>query len=247
MEYPKLNSLYKREGCGPYDEKRNRYVSDLEMKPRKSALIIGEYACDEFAAIHTWTVTEKVDGTNIRIIFDRDRPGLVGFHGRTINSSIPTLLLAYLQETFTWEKIDKVFMGATKVILFGEGSGGKIQARGCYSKCANFILFDVVIDEWWMERYNVENIAQTLEIPVVNLLDNSNGTNVWNRDQIVDFVKSKPKSNIAEVQELEMEGIVARSYPLMMFRKRPVLSEDPLIHADYHIPIMFKLKCKDFE
>jgi hypothetical protein len=68
MMYPKVNSLFKREGCGAWDAVNNRYVCDVNKKPRTSPLIIGDYACPEFESINRWQIDEKVDGTNIRIM-----------------------------------------------------------------------------------------------------------------------------------------------------------------------------------
>ncbi len=51
--------------------------------------------------------------------------------------------------------------------------------------------------------------------------------------EVVEYVKSHPISYVAEDRSLVMEGIIARSYPLMLFRQRKV-------------PIMFKLKVRDF-
>jgi hypothetical protein len=244
MEYPKINSLYKREGCGEFDETKKRYICDLEKRPRKSAIIEGEYACEEFKAINKWTVTEKVDGTNVRIIFQR--PALdrtvckLDFRGRTDNAQFPTFLFTYLQETFTLQKMDEIFKDSNYVILFGEGYGPKIQSGGYYRKDPSFILFDIYCSGWWFTRDSVAEVAQSLGIDHVPLLytpiDKGFPPAIspyWTTEKIVEYVKSKPKSKIATVQEYEMEGIVARSEPQMLFRKGG--------------PIMFKLKCKDFE
>jgi ATP-dependent RNA circularization protein (DNA/RNA ligase family) len=238
MEYPKINSLYKREGCGPYDESKKRYECDLEKKPRKSPLIEGEYACPEFASINSWTVTEKVDGTNVRIILERIQTteGSVSnldFRGRTNNAQFPTFLFTYLQKTFTKEKMDEVFNKSNYVTLFGESYGPKIQTGGYYRKDASFILFDVYVSGWWLTREGVAEVAEKLGIDCVPLIQPSDSRYVWKLQELVEFVKCKPKSIIAQVQEHEMEGIIARSEPQMMFRKGG--------------PIMFKLKCEDFK
>lgn len=233
MEYPKINSLYKRYGCGPYDEEKHRYVSDLEKKPRKNAIIEGEYACPEFAAINTWSVTEKVDGTNVRIILDRNNENRISLRGRTDNASFPTFLLDYLQNTFTWEKMDEVFKESSYAILFGEGYGPKIQSGGYYRKDASFILFDAYVSGWWLTLEGVSEVADKLGIERVPLIDVPRCHRiVWTTEEIVQYVKMMPVSQIAQVQRNVMEGIVARSEPQMMFRKGG--------------PIMFKLKVKDF-
>lgn len=239
LEYPKINSLYKREGCGPYDEEKHRYECDIQKKTRKSALILGDYACEEFRNITQWTVTEKVDGTNIRIMYERDQElgtSSLRFGGRTSNAQIPADLYAHLQDTFTLEKMASIFPEAQSVCLYGEGYGPKIQSGGYYSADMSFILFDAVINGWWLTRISVLEIAQLLKIEEVPLLCDEFLTDfnktLWTTHEIEEYIKMEPVSKVAKVQSHAMEGIVARSEPLMLFRSG--------------LPIMFKLKCKDF-
>lgn len=65
MEYPKINSLYKRNGWY-FDEKEKRSC-DPSRQPLRQSLIIGDFACPEFASINKWQIDEKIDGTNVRI------------------------------------------------------------------------------------------------------------------------------------------------------------------------------------
>lgn len=235
MLYPKLNSLYKREGCGPFDETKKRYKSDLEKKPRKSPLIIGDYACPEFEAINRWTVTEKVDGTNVRIVLDRsteneNNTGRLSFQGRTNNAQFPCFLLDYLQKTFKYEEVAEVFKESNYTVLFGEGYGHKIQAGGYYRNDPSFILFDVYCSGWWLEREAVQEVANQLGVDSVLSIDFYTDP-IWTTKEIEEYVRSQPYSLIANGKRV-MEGVVARAAPLMMFRKGG--------------PIMFKLKCDDF-
>lgn len=226
MEYPKINSLYKRQEYAAKEPGR-----------KHNPLIIGDFACDEFASVLNWTITEKVDGTNIRIIFDRSKEGYVDIRGRTDRAQIPPHLLKYLQETFTWQKLDEAFKESNYTVLFGEGYGPKIQSGGYYRKDASFILFDVYCSGWWMKRQGVFEAACKLEIDPVPLIMNegfvNRGTSVtpyWTVEEIYRYVKSKPQSVFSE-EDHEMEGVVARSEPLMLFRDGK--------------PVMFKLKCCD--
>jgi ATP-dependent RNA circularization protein (DNA/RNA ligase family) len=233
MLYPKLHSLYKREG---FD------FPETGVKPKHGKLLIGEYTCPEFEAIQKWSVTEKVDGTNVRIIFDKTdkREGAVHhvtYGGRTDNAQMPTFLLRHLQDTFTFEKMAQVFKESNYTVLFGEGYGPKIQSGGYYRKDASFILFDVYCSGWWLDRDGVKGVAESLGIEHCKVLyqpkPKEEGTVVtpyWTTKEIVDYVSSKPDSILAQDKH-EMEGVVARSEPVMMFRKGG--------------PIMFKLKCKD--
>lgn len=227
IEYPKINSLYKREG---HDFK------ETGIKPQHGKLLVGEYSCEEFKAIDRWTVTEKIDGTNIRICMDkRTGSDIIEFGGRTKDALIPATLLTHLQKTFTYEKMHEIFQGSTFVVLFGEGYGPKIQNGSYYRKEQGFVLFDIFCSGWWLNRSAVEDVASELRMPCVPLLHSPDHQYLWKKDDIVKFVQGKYLSDLAlntTGESHEMEGIVARSEPLMMFRKGG--------------PIMFKLKCKDF-
>lgn len=205
MKYPKINTIWKRD------------------KDNKFNIIEGDFSKPEFEAIRLWDITEKIDGTNIRVMYEN---GGVTFGGRTDNAQIPAHLFTHLQNTFTIDKMYKVF-GADTVTLFGEGYGPKIQkGGGLYRKDAGFILFDVVVGDWWLNRSNVEEIALNLDIKCVELI----GTMCY--DDAVNYVQSSPTSLEAD-QIKTMEGIVARSNPLMLFRNGN--------------PIMWKLKDRDFK
>lgn len=139
----------------------------------KGKMIRGEWTTPElkYLADNCWEFTEKVDGTNIRIGFD---PYLhpdehVQFAGRSDNAVLPKPLLAWLEEKFT-EYPYHVFDPAARVILFGEGYGPKIQSGGNYREDQSFVLFDVKIGDWWLQRADVEDIAHKLELDVVPVI-----------------------------------------------------------------------------
>ncbi len=204
MKYPKIKTLWKR------DEK-------------KWNIIPGDYSCEEFKNVQKWHVTEKVDGTNIRIMWNGTS---VIFGGRTDNAQIPCYLLENLQKIFTVDKIQSVF-GDSDVILFGEGYGPKIQkGGGLYCKDPSFILFDVFIGNWWIKQEDLQGIADDLGIKRVPIVG------IMTEKEIEEYVKNSPESICAE-QKRESEGVMCRSEPLMLFRNKR--------------PIMFKLKVKDYE
>lgn len=224
MEYVKIHSLWKRAGWY-FDEDAKHNPKQQEGR---QSFIEGDYAVEGFGNIKEWDVEEKVDGTNIRIIYDGHT---VQFGGRTCRAQLPCHLLDYLQKEFTLEKMASVFpceMGDTfpQVVMFGEGYGPKIQAcGGNYRKTPGFILFDVKVGSWWLKREDVEDIAINLGIPMCPQLGK------MTTEEIVEFVKSNPFSRCSEFPQV-MEGVIARSSPLMLFRNG--------------LPVMFKLKCKDF-
>ncbi len=208
MKYPKINTIWKRD------------------ESNKFRIIEGDFSKKEFANIKDWHITEKIDGTNIRVSFENNA---VRFDGRTDEAQIPAHLYEALQRIFTVSTMQDTFNDPVpcKLILFGEGYGAKIQkGGGLYRKDAGFILFDVWIDGWWLERDSVMDIAEKLKIKYVPELG------VMDYITACDLVKRHMKSVVAE-EERNIEGIVARSYPLMLFRDGT--------------PIMWKIKVRDFD
>jgi hypothetical protein len=142
-EYHKIHSIFKR------DPKTNKFTS--------------EFARPEFEYLqyNTWNFSEKIDGTNIRVIYDAEIH-IVNFAGRTNNAVIPSSLLGRLLSLFSAEKLHETFDGKS-VILYGEGCGPKIQ-NGGYRPFQDFILFDIRIGRWYLEQPAIADIADKLEI-----------------------------------------------------------------------------------
>ncbi len=220
----------------------------FERHPKTKKILQDKFCCPEFESISRWLVTEKINGTNIRIHYSKEAKK-VTFGGRTDNAQIPAKLYTYLSEKFTFEHIEECFMDAKEVMIFGEGFGNNIQCNpgakfSMYGEDVKFNMFDIWVDGWWIKPFTSQVIAGLLRCPNVPYLHRENDEQFWTVEQIIDFVKSKPES---ERGNGVMEGIVAKSFPQMMFRDPPMVSSDPLLYADYHIPITFKLKVRDFE
>ena len=114
-EYHKIHSIFKRD-------------------PQTNKFLMGQYSLPEieYLANNEWRFDEKIDGTNIRVMFNGDS---VEFGGRTSNAQIPANLYKKLTELFPIDKLKAVFPpkedGALpSVCLYGEGFGAKIQKGG---------------------------------------------------------------------------------------------------------------------
>lgn len=206
MEYTKIPNIFKRETFGG------------------NKLIEGEYSTKELELLSdiTWEWTEKVDGTNVRVIWDGYR---VSFAGRTDKAQMPTHLLAKLEELFGGESKEELFeqkFGKNEVVLFGEGFGEKIQKGGDLYGPVDFILFDVFCG-MWLKRESVLDIAQNLGIKAVPTV--SFGT----LPEAVFLIKQHPHSLL---RDAEMEGIVCRPLEELMDRRGE--------------RIIVKIKCRDF-
>lgn len=185
-EYHKIETIFER------DEKTKKLI---EGKYRNATV---EYLrnCD-------WLFTEKVDGTNIRVHWDGHR---VEFAGRTDKAQIPQPLLNRLEELFGGYENEQIFeqrFGEKDVILFGEGYGGKIQNGLEYKEDTDFILFDVVINDYYQPRIAVEEIGKYFQIDCVPIV--LTGT----LQDGIDYVKSHKLSLIAK-NGAYMEGVVGR-------------------------------------
>ena len=166
-------------------------------------LILGKWRNEtvEFLKDIPWQFTEKIDGTNIRIMWDGHK---ITYGGRTERASIPAHLMNRLIELFGNEETEQLFeqtFGEKEVILFGEGYGYKIQKGGLYRSDVSFILFDVMINGNYQSREMVECAARQFNLEIVPIL--FEGT----LDDGVKYVKTKPMSTIGNAP---MEGLVAR-------------------------------------
>lgn len=149
-EYHKINSIFKR---------------DL-----KGNFIMNDWADPVFGYLkdNPWVFTEKVDGTNVRVHWDSDAKK-VTIGGRTDAAQMPLFLLERLNELFTPEKFAEF---TCPVTLYGEGYGAKIQKGGgnYIASGTDFVLFDILIGHWWLERGNVEGIGAKMGLHVVPII-----------------------------------------------------------------------------
>lgn len=158
-----------------------------------------------------WVGTEKVDGTNIRIIWDGYK---IEIKGRTDNAQFQGELYDTLSQMFLTKEMEYVFeqiFENKEVVIYGEGYGPKIQTGGSlYSDKPKFIVFDINIDGHYLKRANVLDICEKLNLDVVP--DIFLGT----IDEAKKFVSKHPSSTINEKHE--MEGLVLE-LPLEIFDK----------------------------
>lgn len=191
-------------------------IQTLFLRDDKNIIIPDQFTYPEFEYLkdNKWECTEKIDGTNIRIELDFNvhddgvREVNVNFKGRTDEATIPAHLYRRLKELFdnvNWLEVFDI-TSTTSITLYGEGYGTKIQKGGNYiSSGVDFILFDVKVDKWWLQRDAVEDIANKLNIKIVPLIG------YMTIPEAVEYVRRGFKSTIAENKDYEAEGLVLKT------------------------------------
>ena len=111
IKYPKIATLFKRDTEGTHKLMDGVYRSEMF-----------EYLKD-----NQWEFTEKIDGTNIGVVWDGHQ---VSFQGRTERAQIPADLLQVLDEMFGMTVSEELFeqvFGEKNVILFGEDTEARFS------------------------------------------------------------------------------------------------------------------------
>jgi len=209
-EYHKIQTIFKR------DEKTNF-----------KTLLYGQYSIPEFEYLkdNQWLWLEKIDGMNLRILWDGSS---VTFAGKTNKADIPKFMLEKLTSLFDSRMFKEKFYEGS-VCLYGEGYGNKIQKVGnsYISTGVNFILFDCKIGHWWMERESLVDIADYFNIDVVPII----GAGTLN--EAIEHCKAGFKSVISEDKDLNAEGLVLKpAYELFALNGHRIIT---------------KIKTKDFQ
>lgn len=152
-------------------------IKSVFKRDKNKSFIRTEYSMREFEYLknNRWVGTEKVDGTNTRVMWNGE--DLV-FGGKTDNSQMPPLLLKKLGELFKADRFMSMFPSEEnrviqEVCLYGEGYGQKIQKKMGMKYNPNgvdFVLFDIKIGHWWLSRENIENVANGFGIYAVPIV-----------------------------------------------------------------------------
>ena len=203
-EYHKIQTVFKR------DRSTNRIIE-------------GDWTIPEFEylAANLWAWSEKVDGTNIRVML---QGGRITFGGKTDAAQIPAQLVTRLNEKFLPLAGQMQAVFGCDACLYGEGYGAKIQkGGGNYRQDQDFVLFDVKIGDCWLQRADVEDVAGKLCLDVVPII--GEGT-------LHDAIAATKYGIVSTWGEFQAEGIVARPKTELKTRNG---------HR-----IITKIKCRDF-
>ena len=187
IEYQKIETLFK------FNNETKKFVKEF-YNP------IVEYLKN-----NEWLVSEKIDGTNIRVHWDGYR---VEWSGRTDKSQLPKELSDLLQEIFGESEIifEQTF-GEKDVLLFMEGYGGKIQG-GLYGGKERLIGFDIMVNNIYLDKNTIKDIFDKFNVETIKFWK------VKNLDEAINYtINYTESSEHCETRQNEIEGLVC--VPLM--------------------------------
>ena len=207
-EFPKIETLFER------DPNTHKVVLDKLKNP-------------VYETINIWEWTEKVDGTNVQLVYHPPKNSfntMVAFKGRTDNAQIPTDLITKLSALVKIEKWKEVF-GSAPAVVYGEGYGAGIQKGDGYRQDKSLIVFDIVINGYWLNHSNVVDICTKLELETVPFIGRMT-------IQEASTITMNGFDSRIPGAERKAEGLVGRTI-------------EPLFDALGH-RLIVKLKTKDF-
>lgn len=203
MEYHKIETLYERD------------LATFKVDPTK-------LKNRTYSLIKSWQFTEKIDGTNIRCIWEN---GTLKFGGKTDNAQIHADLVRWLYEHVSPLRLAEIFPD-TSAVIYGEGYGAGIQKGGLYSPTKKLIVFDVLVGgKWWLSWENTCDVANKLDLEVVPLVGE------MTLEEATAMVRAGFPSLLGN-GEMRAEGLVGRT-------------AEPLFDKKGH-RLIVKLKTKDF-
>ena len=208
MFYPKIDTLFNR--------------------GENFKVIPGEYRQEEFEYINKWLVTEKLDGTNLSLIYTNSYFG--NFRGRTENAQFNDKQRTFLSNLVQ----DRIIRGCRiandynleSLEIFGEFFGAGIQNGGKYGDM-QFRVYDMRVDEkTWLDHESVLSNCERLGLEHVPYWPDLVTT-----DDIVGLVENGFQSLVPNSM-IDSEGVVLKTpKPLYDQRGKRIIAKTK--HRDF--------------
>jgi ATP-dependent RNA circularization protein (DNA/RNA ligase family) len=198
--YPKITSPFKRTDAKSKTVNVGVWFDDY-------AKFFGENGLPFYA-------TEKVDGTNLNIVYDGNHIQYTGHTDKTVWDPEVEEWIKSKFQTPEFEQICEQLFGEHEIKLCGELIGPKIQSNFYKLEDYKFILFDIhnnTTNAWW-SREKVEQIAKELNLDIVPVIGETTDTLRGWVNYLHNY-KFISKFN----NDVEIEGFVVR--PLMEILK----------------------------
>jgi len=183
-----------------------------------------------------WIITEKIDGTNIRVILTKkdeegNRETHIGSRKLLLNPEDKSSkqFLDCLEEV-NLNKIKEYFDKVdSTVVIYGEGYGAGVQKGRIYSLKKNFRVFDIRIGEAYQDFEYVEKVCVDNQLNIVPMLGDIEEIDY---DGCVTLLGSHKETMIKEGDGGQSEGFVYKFEPVLLNK--------------YKERLIFKVKFKDF-
>lgn len=193
-EYHKIETLYERD------------AATFKVKP-------DVLKNRTYSLLKSWHWTEKVDGTNIRVIW---KDGKLTMGGKTDNAQIHADLIKWFYEHISPDSLRAAFdADVTDVVVYGEGYGAGIQkGGGDYSPIKKLIVFDILVGgKWWLNYEGVCDVAAKLNLDVVPSFGE------MTLETATELVRAGFKSKCAINIAKDAEGLVGRPLETLFDKK----------------------------
>lgn len=161
----------------------------------------------EYEYISHWQVTEKVDGTNVRLAFG-DGFGWL-FRGRSDNAVFTPaqrdFLMALCERMESNVNDTMQRYGLNEITLYGELYGPKIQSGGRYSESLGFRMFDIRInDRLWLDQDSLVANANDWGVDIVPDMG------IMSTDDIIGLCQDGFISEFSIDRSYISEGVIAK-------------------------------------
>lgn len=211
-EYPKIPGPFRR------DPKTNLLTDEWSSKELE---LLGP--------LQIWNFTEKVDGTNVRIIWDGYR---ISWQGRTDRATFSADQTAALEKIFGTPERETLFeqsFGDKPAIIYGELYGPGIQSGGVYRNDITFVGFDAYIGGMWLMTFTTAALLEDLGLESAPIL--LSGASIY---EAIELVSKGLPSLVAEAgKSATSEGLVG-TLSLGMLNRRGERISVKVKHVDFH-------------
>ena len=184
-----------------------------------------------------WILTEKINGSNIRIILtkpndDGEIEVHIGSRKLILNPDDKGSKVFFdCLDEVNLNKLRKYFKDVNStIVIYGEGYGSGIQKGSIYSHKKNFRVFDIRIGQAYQDWSFVEKVCvdnQLSLVPVYNIVD------IISYDGCVSHLNYFQETLIKEGDGGRPEGLVYKFEPVLLNK--------------YKERLLFKVKFEDFE
>ena len=222
MEKEELNDFTKYTKIGSPFKKDDKFLNKEELS--------------QYLPKGIWILTEKIDGTNIRIILtkpeeDGTRQIFVGSRKLLLNKEDKGSKQYFdCIEEINLNKIKEYFKDVNStVIIYGEGYGAGVQKGSIYSSKKNFRVFDIRIGQAYQDFDYVQKVCIDNQLNLVPIFGE---VDLIHYEGCINDLNNFENTLIKEGDGGKPEGLVYKFEPVLLNK--------------YGERLIFKVKFKDF-